>query len=121
MNLREVRVVDGVADFEGYRLPLPRDVSPIDGRVVLGFRPDSVDVVDRGTEGIAVTTEVVEELGADAYLFASLEEGAAVGAFGDIVARIDPRRVPAKGARVTLRIRPDELHLFSPTTGERLN
>jgi multiple sugar transport system ATP-binding protein len=121
MNLREVRVIDGAADFEGYRLPLPRNVSPIDGRLVLGFRPDAVDVVDDGTDGITVTTEVVEELGADAYLFASLGDGAAVGAFGDIVARIDPRSVPAKGARVTLRIRPEEVHLFSPTTGERLN
>jgi len=121
MNLREVPVIDGAADLEGYRIPLPRDIAAVGGRLVVGFRPDAVDVVDDGAEGLVVTVEVVEELGADAYLFASLHADDAVGEIGDIVARIDPRRVPAKGTRVTLRIRPEELHLFSPTTGERLN
>jgi multiple sugar transport system ATP-binding protein len=121
MNLREVNVIEGAADLDGYRIPLPRGLSTIDDRILVGFRPDAVDVVDDDAEGLVVTTEVVEELGADAYLFGSLHAGDAVGEVGDIVARIDPRRVPAKGTRVTVRIRTEELHLFSPTTGERLN
>jgi multiple sugar transport system ATP-binding protein len=38
----------------------------------------------------------------------------------DIVARVDPRQPPKRGARVTITIRPDALHLFSPQTGERV-
>jgi multiple sugar transport system ATP-binding protein len=126
MNLHEVPVAEGAADLSGYRIPLPpaavaampqADV----GRVVLGFRPDSVDIVADGGAGLSVTTEVVEELGSDAYLFASLPGHHEVRDVGDLVARIDPRAVPARGQTVTIRIRPDEVHIFSPTTGERLN
>jgi multiple sugar transport system ATP-binding protein len=52
----------------------------------------------------------------------SVSNGRAVLELSDVItARIDPRRVPAKGQQVTVRVRPDELHLFSPGTGERLN
>jgi multiple sugar transport system ATP-binding protein len=39
---------------------------------------------------------------------------------GQIIARVDPSRPPAKGARVHLRIQPGKEHLFSATTGRRL-
>src|SRR5436190_8866953 len=125
MNLHEVPVTDGAADLTGYKIPLPRDVvarlTPSDGgRVVLGFRPEAIDVGANGS-GLRVVTELVEELGADAYLFASLPGHERVSEVGDVVARIDPRRVPAKGEAVTITIRPDELHVLSPVSGERLN
>jgi multiple sugar transport system ATP-binding protein len=122
MNLREIPIVGDDADLAGYRVPLPREArSASTGTIVVGFRPDSVDIVDEASDGLVVTTEVVEELGSDAYLFGSLPGSDSVTDLGDIVARIDPRRVPAKGQSVRLRIRPDEIHLFSPATGERLN
>ena len=61
--------------------------------------------------------EVVEEFGADAYVFCAAELG---GAETKLVARGDARRAPARGERVTLRPRPDEAHLFDPETDERL-
>jgi multiple sugar transport system ATP-binding protein len=126
MNLHEVQIVDGAADLAGYGVPLPRDaIAAMDGtdggRVVLGFRPDSVEIVGAGEEGLNVTAEVVEELGSDAYLFASLPGHEDVNELGDLVARIDPRAVPRKGETVTIRIRSDEIHLFAPSTGKRLN
>src|SRR5579884_1951471 len=50
MNLHEAAVVDGAAEIAGYRIRLPREVtsklSPVDeGRVVLGFRPEAIDLV----------------------------------------------------------------------------
>jgi multiple sugar transport system ATP-binding protein len=125
MNLHDVPLVDDSADLGGYRVPLPRRavgaVPPEDdGRIVLGFRPDAIEVGD-GAEGLRVIVEVVEELGSDAYMFASLPGHDDVNELGDLVARIDPRRVPHKGDTVTVRIRPEEIHLFSPSTGERLN
>jgi multiple sugar transport system ATP-binding protein len=126
MNLHEVPVADGTADLRGYRVPLPRAavdaMAPSDeGRILLGFRPDAVEIVADGDDGLKVTVEVVEELGSDAYLFASLPGHEEVHELGDVVARIDPRAVPAKGRTVTIRIRQDEVHLFSRSTGNRLN
>ena len=88
--------------------------------ITLGFRPDAVEIVSAG-DGLPVTVEVVEELGSDAYLFASLPGHDDVRELGDLIARIDPRQVPQKGSIVTIRIRTEEIHLFSPSSGERLN
>jgi multiple sugar transport system ATP-binding protein len=125
MNLHDVPVVDGHADLSGYRVPLPRDVvraqpASDGGRITLGFRPDAVDIATDG-DALPVIVEVVEELGSDAYLFASLPGHHDVRELGDVIARIDPRHVPQKGSTVTIKIRPGEIHLFSPSTGERLN
>ena len=37
-----------------------------------------------------------------------------------LVARTEARNSPAQGDRVTLKVRPDEAHVFDPETGERL-
>src|SRR4051794_31835585 len=49
MNLHEVDVSDGAADLSGYRIPLPRDVvarlaAEDGGRVVVGFRPEAIEL-----------------------------------------------------------------------------
>ena len=44
-----------------------------------------------------------------------------MGAVGkQVIAKVDPRKPPAKGERIQLRIRPREELLFSTKTGERL-
>ena len=99
---------------------LPRAAAgKVNGRVVLGFRPESLEVVNGTEPGIEVTVQAVEELGADAYVYASLGDTELVRS-PDIIARIDPAAVPDKGSRIKLRIRPDRLHLFAAGTGERL-
>jgi multiple sugar transport system ATP-binding protein len=86
-------------------------------RVTVGFRPEDLDVVAETEAGaFPVDVAVVEELGSDAFLY-----GSPVGEpDSQIVARVDPRRPPAKGERVHLRIRPGHEHYFSATTGARL-
>jgi multiple sugar transport system ATP-binding protein len=126
MNLHDVAVREGAADLRGYSIPLPPGVEAgLDaadkGRITLGFRPEAVEIVTSEEDGLDVTAEVVEELGSDAYLFASLTGHERVSEVGDVVARIDPRNVPQKGATVRIRIRREEVHLFSPSTGSRLN
>ena len=87
-----------------------------DGRssLVLGLRPEALEL---GSEGVPAQVEVVEEFGADAYVFC-------VAMIGDrnvkLVARTDARTVPGRGAQVTLRPRPNEAHLFDSVTGDRL-
>ncbi len=121
MNLQEVAVSDGHARFDGCDVPLPPAAAArANGRVVLGFRPEAVDVVGSAENGIEVTVQAVEELGADAYVYASLHDAELVEK-PDLIARVDPAAVPAKGSRIKLRIRPDRVHLFAAGTGERLD
>ena len=82
--------------------------------VVVGLRPESLELA---ADGIAADVEVVEEIGADAYVFASAELG---GEETKLVARVEAKRAPERGARVALRPRPGEAHLFDPQTGSRL-
>jgi multiple sugar transport system ATP-binding protein len=83
---------------------------------ILGFRPEHVDVNGQG-EGILARVEVVEDIGADAYVFCSAELG---GEQRRLVARTEVRDAPEQGERVTLRPRAEEAHLFDPESGERL-
>jgi multiple sugar transport system ATP-binding protein len=91
--------------------------------VIAGFRPESLDLVPADEPGaFPVDVGVVEELGSDAFLhgtLAELPEGASIER-GQIIARVDPSRPPAKGEQVHLRIQPGKEHLFSVTTGRRL-
>ena len=123
MNIVKVkRTADGVS-LGGVNVTVSRDTLGRlpDGEVTLGFRPESLEVVGDG-EGFPVVANVVEELGADAFLYATMpgdgEDSVLHG--NDIVARVDPRHVPAKGDTVRLRIRESELHLFDSETGQRI-
>jgi len=88
---------------------------PQNGRVA-GFRPEHVDIGGDG-EGIPARVEVVEDIGADAYVFCSAEVD---GQQTRLVARTDVRHAPQQGERVSLQPRADEAHLFDSQTGERL-
>jgi multiple sugar transport system ATP-binding protein len=82
--------------------------------LVLGLRPESLELA---ADGIPAKVEVVEEVGADAYVFvvADLPGGEA-----KLVARTDCRHAPERGARVALKPKAEEAHLFDPETGARL-
>jgi len=84
------------------------------GDLVLGLRPESLEV---GQDGLPARVEVVEELGADAYVFCVADVG---GEELKLVARTQARDVPQRGDRVALSPRPNEAHLFDSDTGERL-
>jgi multiple sugar transport system ATP-binding protein len=115
MNLCTVPVSNGTASFGGVDVPLPEGVVA-NGRtsLVIGVRPESLDVAE---EGIPAKVDVVEDVGADAFVFCSTELG---GETMKLVARSEARKAPKQGDRVTLRPRADEAHLFDPANGERL-
>jgi multiple sugar transport system ATP-binding protein len=86
------------------------------GRVIVGVRPEGF-VISADGAGFEVTVEVVEELGADAYAFVSADVG---GATQTLTVRVDPASVPARGAKIRLRVKRDQVHLFDAATGARL-
>jgi multiple sugar transport system ATP-binding protein len=113
MNLCTVPLANGAVSFGGVNVPVPKG-STGGSSVVLGLRPESLELA---SEGLPAEVQVVEEVGADAYVFCVAE---VAGETTKLVARGDARRVPARGERVTLRPRGDEAHLFRPDTGERI-
>jgi multiple sugar transport system ATP-binding protein len=84
--------------------------------VTVGVRPEDMKLVTEG-QGLKTVVNVVEELGADAYVFGTAEVN---GEEHDIIARVDGRKPPGKGDAVYFAPAEGHLHLFSTKTGERL-
>jgi multiple sugar transport system ATP-binding protein len=128
MNIAEFDIQDGHAVLGKARLPLPTaalSALSAEGadRVVVGFRPEALDLASENDPGsFPVDVGVVEELGSDAFLHGMLPDvpRSASTLADSIVARVDPTSPPEKGARVHLRIQPGKEHLFSAATGRRL-
>ncbi len=120
MNLMEVPVAEDAFTFGQSRVPVPREVASQAGaagrRITLGIRPEDLDLVGSG-EGISAMVNLVEELGADAYIYATADVN---GEDHEIMARVDGRQPPERGSRVNLAPNPDHLHMFSIETGQRL-
>jgi multiple sugar transport system ATP-binding protein len=114
MNLCSVPLgSNGSVSVGGVTVPVPRSV---DGDVlVVGLRPESLEVA---SEGIPARVEVVEDVGADAFVFCAAELN---GESTRLVARTEARKAPQQGERVSLLPRAEEAHLFDPASGERLN
>ena len=95
-------------------LQVPRAVEEAAGpTLVVGVRPENLKV---GHEGLPIVVDVVEELGADAYVY-----GRAEGVPVPLVARADWRNPPSKGERVHLAVSdPSGVHHFDPVSGLRL-
>ena len=93
-------------------------------KVILGFRPESLEVAGRDEPGaFAVAVNVVEELGSDAFVYGELADQApSENVTSDqIIARVEPRHAPKKGETVFMKIRPGKEHVFDADSGERLN
>jgi multiple sugar transport system ATP-binding protein len=130
MNIGDFRIADGEAHLGHARIPLSRATLEAaagegDGppeTITLGFRPEALEVVPQQEEqAFEVVVNLVEELGSEAYLYGSLTDPSGADMESQIIiARVDPRRVPAKGDQVYLRIQTGQQHVFSAATGQRL-
>jgi multiple sugar transport system ATP-binding protein len=120
MNLATLPLTDGGVEIGGAKIALPRMIVDKAGQeglreVTIGVRPESLDLVDEG--GFALDIELVEELGADAYLHGTVG-GSDAGRF---VVRVDGRTPPRMGETVQVGLRDaGEVHAFHPETSQRL-
>jgi multiple sugar transport system ATP-binding protein len=125
MNLLDVPVTDRGVDVSGYAVELPREALANAGKhVTLGVRPEDLELSTDGT-GIPVTVDVVEELGADAYVYGSAKAHQVTSEGEEakdapFIARVDGRRPPEKGEVVHFRPKTGHVHVFNAETGERL-
>jgi multiple sugar transport system ATP-binding protein len=119
MNLFTLPIVDSSVSLGDWPIRLPREfdgqASEI-GQIVVGVRPEHFEL---GGLGVEMEVDVVEELGADAYLYGRIT-GSGEVISQPVVARADGRHPPEKGSRVRLHPEPGHLHFFG-TDGRRLS
>jgi multiple sugar transport system ATP-binding protein len=122
MNLATAKLTADGAEVGGARVPLTREtIAAADGdTVTLGFRPEALEVATDEDGTLPIKVDLVEELGSDAFVYGKLAQTDADDTRPNVVVRVDPRTPPAMGDTLHLRIRPDELHVFSATSGLRL-
>ena len=121
MNLLPAKVSEGKAWIGDHAVPLERDVvSRAGSEVTLGVRPHAWHIGSSESDGFAVTVTVVEELGADAFLYATPDDPSLAEVATQAVVRLEGRRQLQKGQKVRLEIDPAALHVFDTASGERL-
>jgi multiple sugar transport system ATP-binding protein len=106
MNMITAPTVDGGVNMNGHVVPVERDVlaKAASGRVILGVRPEDLTIADEGAE---MTVTLVEELGADTYVY-----GTYAGPDGpvDLVARGQGMAAPRIGMNV--KVTPTRTYVF---------
>lgn len=122
MNIFELPVTDSGLKFGSHVIPLSNDTitAQTGDTITVGVRPEDVDLVPQ-SEGMPIEIQLVEELGADAIAYGSPTDLENWDVTKQFVARVDPRKPPAKGDVVYFRPSADHIHLFSSTTGERID
>jgi len=118
MNLFSAKTLEGGARFGDLVVPLPREVvTASGGSVTIGVRPEDIVVSSTDRSGLPIEVDLVEELGADGYLYGHADVD---GRRTDIVVRVDGRLHPAIGDRLWLTPKPSHVHAFSIEDGLRL-
>jgi len=119
MNLFPADIAEGGVRFGTAVVGAGRDeVGRAHGsQVTVGVRPADLVVSTTRGEGLQVEVDLVEELGADGYLYGHSDVG---GRRTDIVARVDGRIHPNIGDVVYLTPAPGHVHIFDMETGDRL-
>jgi multiple sugar transport system ATP-binding protein len=108
MNLFTLPIVDASVWLGDWPIPLPREIAGAGSEVVVGVRPEHFEL---GGMGVEMEVDVVEELGADAYLYGRIT-GSGKVIDRPVVARADGRHPPEKGSRVRLHPELRHLHFF---------
>ena len=85
--------------------------------VRVGIRPEDL-VIAKDGKGLSVKIDVVEELGADGYLYGHVDVD---GAQHSIVIRVDGRKHPLAGDTVVVAPAPKHIHVFDAESGTRLS
>ena len=102
------------------RFEVPHDIlqRATSDAVILGMRPEDIQLVGPNEGGLEMEIIMTEELGADAYIF-GIPKG--FDTLDPTIIRVDGRTPPAKGDVVHLVPNIDYLHIFDAETGLRLN
>ena len=120
MNLLNAPVSGGKAQLGSFTVDVPASVG---SSVTVGIRPEGFTPASTGFD---VAVEVVEELGADAFVYGRPVDSAvkfanATDEGAQVIVRWDPKNPPKPGSTVTVTANQAAIHLFDATTGARIS
>jgi multiple sugar transport system ATP-binding protein len=119
MNLLEAHARDGKAQIGEFLVPVDEAASRrMKGNITVGVRPEAWRLVSENEGGLPVRVTVVEELGADAFVYGS---SGIEGTPNDIIVRVNARDSVHKGDTIHVTTDPHHVHVFDTDTGERLS
>jgi multiple sugar transport system ATP-binding protein len=119
MNLIEAKANGGQATIGDYSVPVdPAAAQKMHGDITIGVRPEAWRVVGNSEDGLPVRVDVVEDLGADAFVYGTGDIG---GTSRRITIRASGRNHPNKGEMMYITTDPRNLHVFDTATGSRLS
>jgi multiple sugar transport system ATP-binding protein len=119
MNLIEGVAHEGHAKIGDYTVPVdPAASKKMQGNITVGVRPEAWRLVSAEEGGLPVKVTVVEELGADGYVYGT---SGVEGTPHDIIVRISGRQSVQRGETIHVTTDPNEVHVFDTESGERLS
>jgi len=116
MNLMEATPAEGHVKIGAYTLPvnLPADCP---SRVTVGIRPENWRHVGPDAGGLPVKVTVVEELGADSYVYGTSD---VEGTPSNLIVRVGAKDKIQKGQTIYVSTDPGDVHVFNTETGLRV-
>ncbi len=123
MNLLKARAKDGQAQVGEYLVPVDPTASKQLGEqhndITVGVRPEAWRLVTESEGGLPVKVTVVEELGADGFVYGTSD---VEGVPGNIIVRVSSARGSIhKGDTIYVTTDPEHVHVFDNATGDRLS
>ena len=111
--------VDGKAKIGDYLVPVdPAPQRKMSGKITVGVRPEAWRLVGNSEGGLPVSVTLVEDLGADAFVYGTSD---VEGTPSTIIIRVNGRDHVQKGETIYVTTDPQNVHVFDTDTGERLS
>jgi multiple sugar transport system ATP-binding protein len=119
MNLLEAKAVQGKAQIGKYQVPVdPTAERKMAGNITVGVRPEAWRLVSENEGGLPIEVTVVEELGADGFIYGTCD---VEGTPGNVIVRVSSARDSIhKGDTIYVTTDPKNVHVFDTDSGERL-
>ncbi len=119
MNLIKAVAADGKAKIGEYLVPVdPAASQKMQGNITVGVRPESWRLVSPEEGGLPIKVTVVEELGADEFVYGTCD---VEGTPGNVIVRLSGRGQARRGDVIHVTTDPASVHVFDTDTGERLS
>ena len=119
MNLIKATAVDGQAKIGTYLVPVdPTASKKMQGNITVGVRPEAWRLVSETEGGLPITVTVVEELGADGFVYGTCD---VEGTPGNVIVRVSGRDKVRKGDTIHVTTDPHSVHVFDTESGDRLS
>ena len=119
MNLIEAHAKDGQAQIGDYLVPVdPTASRKMQGDITVGVRPEAWRLVSANEGGLPVDVTVVEELGADGFVYGTC---GVEGTPSNVIVRVSGRDHVQKGQTIYVTTDPASVHVFDTATGDRLS